>query len=320
MDFIKKYWIGVCSVIAIGISGLILYRGYLGYHSYPSDAVAETVGRCLACALVGFFVIKSVRQRLGIKKFEFFILCFSVAFSLYSAYEFVKTKRESRQLNNAQQEMARLAREYSDGITSKESANSYSAEKYGDLGKLIPIIKRSFESYNKMKSEINEASVDLDGILTPANLCDSEQIIKAKSIIRKLSNKLNKFERQYNEELVRVESDIKEAYSGDCNLKNHALRGFEKGKTEGRKLIAEYLFVERSAIQTIEDILNFLSNKTGSFWESDGGLAFKKDADATTFNLLVEKLAEHIKIEDAMMHKLEQHQQSTLQKFQEDCS
>ena len=85
-EVIKKHWISIFSVLALGSFGVILYRACSGYYDCPSDGVAQIVGGSLGYAFLGFFVLNSLRKRFKKGKLEFWLLCCSVSFSLCTIY------------------------------------------------------------------------------------------------------------------------------------------------------------------------------------------------------------------------------------------
>ena len=111
------------------------------------------------------------------------------------------------------------------------------------------------------------------------------------------------------------EAQIKDAFSGDENLKRQALRGFEKGKKASDELMNEFFLIEKETIQKIDNMLRFLSEKAGPFWEFEGSLVFEKDEDVDSFDQLVESLNEHSQKEYVILEKLENHKQSSIQKM-----
>ncbi len=315
MSFVKKYWISICSVLAIGISGFFLYKIFLRCHSCPPEGIGETVGKSLIYALLGFFVATSLRKRWKRKKLEFGILFFAVSFSLCAIYDVIKINGYFCRLNNSKQELVRLMRDTSNSSQSK-SSNNYTTEQYGDFAELLLIIKQTFESSEKMASEINIALEDCQDILTPTYLSEYENIIQAKDRIANLVEILNQCEKKYHEELASMESKIHKAFLGNEDLKKGVLKGFEEGKQTSSKLHDEYIQIEKKSAQRINDILNFLSARSGTFYEADGAFFFKGDEDVIQYNDLVQKLVEQFKEEEIIIQKLEAHQQSTLQRME----
>ncbi len=215
---------------------------------------------------------------------------------------------------NTKQEFARLANDF-ERIPPQKSEHEYSIEQYGDFSKIIPLLKKSFEFSEKMEVEINAACSELENILLPANLCENEHITQAKKRVASFSTTLSHFEQEYEHEFVLMQEEIKKAFFGNENLKKQALIGFEKGRKTSSKLMNEYFNIEKVGAKKIEDILNFLSTKLGTFSESEGLLIFENDEDADTFNQLVQSLTDHIQKEDLINKKLETHRQSLLQKM-----
>ena len=292
-----------------------LYEGFVGYYIHPSEGIARTTGRSITYASMAFFAANFLRKRWERKRLELWIFCFAVSFSLCATYDLIKTNTQVSQLNNSKQEMARLANDF-DKAPSQKSLNEYSKEQYGDFSKIIPLIKHSLESSEDMAAEINEANANLTGILTPANLSDHEKILKAKKLIAIFADKLDRYKKRYNEEVNLRESELKKAFFDNAYLKRQALIGFEEGKKISNKLMNEYFHVENDSVQKITDILNFLSERSGSFWESDEILIFENDEDADMFNQLAQNLTEHSQKEDIIIKKLERHRQSVLQEMQ----
>jgi len=303
-------------MLAIGISGHFLYNGFLGYYTYPSEGIAGTTGRSLAYTFMIFFIANSLRKKWAREKLEFWLLCFAVSFSLCATYDLVKTNKKSKQLNNSKQELARLARDFSDTVSPKESINEYSTEEYGDFSNLLPLMKHSLDFSERMASEINAACADLENVLAPANLCEYENIIQSKVLIAIFVDKLDYYRKKYDEEFFFIQTKIKEAFPRNEALKRQVLNGFEEGKRTSDKLMNDYFRVERESAQKIDAILNFLSTKSGTFWESEGILFFKKDKDATTYNQLFQNLIEHTQKEELVIKKLESHRRSVLQEME----
>ena len=315
MKFVRRYWLGISSVLAISVSGFFLYRSLLGYYSYPSEGIAETLGKSLVYALLGFFVASSLRKRWKRTKLEFLIFCLAASFSVCAIYDSLKASTQTHQLSNSKREIARLANDFSGEKPSQTSVNEYSTEEYGDFSKMLPIIQHSLEFSEKMTSDINAACVGFEDVLSPSYLCKHKNILQAKELVNNFLDTLDDYEKRYKDEFVLMESKIKEAFSGKENLKRSALKGFEKGKAASSKLVSEYFLVERESAQSINNILNFLSSRFGSFWESNGTLIFKKDNDAEMYNSLVQKLITISEKEDIVVEKMESNKQLTLEKM-----
>ncbi len=314
MHFIKKYWVGICSVLAIGVSGFFLYSNIVGFYTNPSEGIVETSGKSTAYAFMAFFAASTLRKRWGKKKLEFLIFCFAVSFSLCSIYDSLTAIKQISQLNNAKQELARLANNL-ESVPSQKFENEYSIEKYGDFNKIIPLLQNSYAFSEKMDAEIDAAISELENILLPATLCDKDNIYQAKKRVASFSTKLSLLEQEYENEFLVMQEKIKKTVFANENLKKHALIGFEKGKKTTSSLMKEYFNTQKEGAKKIEDILNFLSTKLGTYSESEGLLIFENYEDVDTFNQLAQSLTDHIQKEDLINKKLETHRQSLLQKM-----
>lgn len=316
MKFIKRYWIVICSILVIGFFGFFLHKNFLGHCSSPPEKLGETVGKSLCYALVVFFAASFLRKRWGRKKLEFWILCFSISFSLCATYEVIKINKQTYCLNNYKQELIRLARDSAPSSSSKTS-NSYTTEKCGDLAELLPIIKHAAEFSEKMAADIAAACNDLENVLTPSYLREYENILQAKEKVIHFLDIINQCEIKYYEEMALMESKIHTAFLGKENLKKQALAGFEKGKQLSSELISEYFQVERNSTQKIKNVLDFLSSKSGTFWEADDIFFFQKDEDAALYIDLLQQVVDQGKEEDIIVQKLEAYRQSAFQRIED---
>lgn len=312
MSFIKKYWLGICSVLAIAIFGFVLYGSLVGNHMYPFKGMAYTTGRAIVYAIISFFVVNFLRKRWERTRLEFGIYCFAASFCLCATNDLIKINTLVNQLNNSKQEMARLAEDV-DKVPSQKSVNEYSEEQYGDFSKILSLLKHSLESSEDIAAEMIEARANLEDILTPENLSDREKIFKLKKQIAIFSDKLDRFKKRYVEEMNRREIEIKKAFSGNEEMKGYVLRGFEKGKKVSNKLMKEYFHIEKETVQKITETLDFLSEKSGPFWVSGETIIFEKDEDLDIFNQLAQNMVDLGQKEVAIIEKLEMHKQSVLQ-------
>jgi hypothetical protein len=315
MNFIKNYLLLAFSILAIAIAGFFLYDSFAGYYIHPSEGIARTTGRAIAWGFMIFFAANFMRKRWELKRLEFWIFCFAISFSLCATYDSIKINIKVHQVNNTKKEIALIAEGF-DSTAPQQYLNEYSKEKYGDYSEIIPIIKNALESSDDMVAEINEACANIADLLTPENLSEYKKILMAKNQIAIFTDKLNLYKKGYIEEANRRESEIKKAFAGNESLKRQVLIGFEEGKKISEKLMNEYFQVEDESVLKITAILDFLSTKSGSFWESDGMFVFEKDEDADMFNQLAQNLIEHSQKEDLVIEKLERHRQAALQKMQ----
>ena len=194
------------------------------------------------------------------------------------------------------------------------SMNEYSAS--DDFSKILLIIKNSLELSDQMISEIHTACADFKDILTPTSLCKYENIMQSKELVSTFVNTLDQYEKKYKEELVLLESRVKEAFLEKKSVKRSALKGFKKDKATSMKLMSEYFFIAREGAQIIHDVLDFSSAKLGSFWESNGALIFKKDEDAAMYNTLLQELIEISKEEAIIFEKLKMNNEAILKKME----
>lgn len=312
-NFFKKYWIGICSVLTIGVAGFFLSKSSSGYYDYSSEAVGETVGKALAYSLFVFLIANSIRKRAKRKKLEFWIFCFALSFSLCAIYDSVKITKQKRQLSNSTQEITRLVSDYSSEKT-QHPPKEYSSEEYGPLGKLLPIIKQSFEFSQNFTSEINAACTELENILIPENLCEHEHLVQSKVKVKSFLKKLDHLENVYHKEIDSLETKIQQAYADNNRLKTCALKGFEKGRAEGAKLVEEYLNIEKGSMRKLDELLTFLLKTSKRFYVSSGTLYFERDEDTETYNKLIREIIEYVAKEDAVTRKIECHQQSLIEK------
>lgn len=315
MNFVRNYWLGICFALAIIISGFFLHKNFVEYDSYPFEGIGKTLGISLVVSFIVFFAAYSLRERWNRVKLEFWIFCLAASFSLCAFYDLIMTSTQVYQLNNFKREIVRLSTDFSDEKKNQVSVNEYSTEEYGDLSKILPIIQSSLEFSEQMSSDIDAASVGFEGMLMPSNLCKHENILQAKEIVNNFLDTLDNCEKRRRDEFVLMESKIKEAFSGKEHLKNSALKGFEKSKTDCNKIESEYFLLERECAQSINDILNFLSSKFGSFWESDGTLIFEEEEDSDMYNSLAQKLITISEKENIAFEEIENNEQLRLQKM-----
>lgn len=310
MSYIKKYWLEICSILAIGIFGFLLYKSFVGYMN-PAEGIGRTTGRSTIYALIIFFAANFLRKRWGRKKLEFWIFCFAVSFSVCATYDLIKTNINTYQLNNAKQELARLFKDLDKGALSP--VNEYSEVQYGDFANVFIVLKDSFKLSENLTAEINEACTDLENIINPEALCEYENIIQAKNTVAAFAEKLNLCEKKYDESLALTQFRFNEVLSGNENLKRHFLKGFEEGKKTSNELMNEFFDIEKKSAQKIDDVLTFLSTKSGTFMWSDGTFIFDTDEDVDMFNQLVQTLSELGQKEELIIEKLEGYRQSVLQ-------
>jgi hypothetical protein len=317
MNFLRKHCLLLSSILMTGILGFFLHNklSEYGYYSYPSEKVSEMLGRASVYSLVIFFASNTLRKRWGRKKLEFWMLCLFLSFSLCTAYTLIKGDKEPYQFNNFKQEISRLVSDSSSVGVAQGSTSEYSVEDYGDLAGMLPIMKEALEYSEKMTAEINAACADLEDIFNRKDLCQYENIIRARVCVASFMDKLNECEKKYAEDVVYVESRIKDVFSEKENLKRAALRGFARGKKTGNELTAEYFNIERAVAKKIDNMLSFLAKKSGSFTRQDGQFIFKSDRDADTYNVLVEDFIEYSKKEELVLERLARHKQSIFKKW-----
>ena len=185
-------------------------------------------------------------------------------------------------------------------LANTRSVNECS-EEYYDFFKMMHIIKVSLEF-----SE--EVAANFEGALSSKNLCEYENIMQAKEFISTFVSTLDLYEKKYKEEIVLLESRIKESMP--------AFKELEECRAILIQLMSEYFFIEREGAEIVNDMLDFSSTKLGSFWESNGSLIFQKDEDAAMYNALVRKLIQASKEENILIEKLEMHRQWILKKME----
>jgi hypothetical protein len=143
MNFAKKYWLGIGSMLVIGIFGFFLYKNFTSYYSYPSEKISEEmgkiVGKSLLPAFMVFLVVNFLRKRWGRQRKEFFLLCFTLSFSAYATYDLVIAKvKTDWQCKNFARELLSQSAGDSSHTPASQSVNEFSTEKYGDFAKILP--------------------------------------------------------------------------------------------------------------------------------------------------------------------------------------
>lgn len=316
MKIIKKYWIGICSSIAIGFFWVILYLTCSVYNSHSHLEVSETVGRSLVFALIGFFCANSIRKRWGRKRLEFWIFCFSISFSVCAIYDFGKAQRQIVYYTNFKKEIVCLMQDFVDQKMPQKSINAYSRKEYGDFSVFLLATRQSAEISNKIMSEMNGAVAKLEEVFDFTNLSNPEYFLQSQGIINNCVHTLNECERWYNQESARIESLIGEAVFENRSLKYDFVKGHKEGKIKANEFMTEYFNIERDCFGAIDKLVNFLSERQGQFFMSeDDTLTFKEDVDIDGWNVLAQNLAEHIEKEESIVKRMEDRREFAMQNW-----
>ncbi len=250
------------------------------------------------------------KKRKKINKLEYWIIGVTTFYLLSVVGGRVETNLSARHLNNFRQEMARLSR--------GAYPSQYTAEEYGDLAQLLPILESSFRFSEKMMSEVDAAWAHCKEVLTPEYLCEYANIIQAKKRVANLLDTLNRYEREYYEEYALMESKIHTEFLGKEILKSQILEDLEKNKEVSIELASQYFQIQRQVAQKMNEIFDFLSAKAGDFWRIGDTFVFKVEEDERLFNSLVQKLIEHSEEESLFLQKLEAHKQIPIRKIEFD--
>lgn len=317
MDFIKKYWPVFCGILALAITLFFFYDRVVRFSVDPLKDATMTTFRSLIVAFIGFFITNSMRKRLKRTKIEFLFMCFATFFSLCAINKGLNVKK-IYQVNNAQQEFARLARhEFS---TQCNATNDYDTEEFGDFAYPLSMWRHSLEFSQKMKSEIQVACTHFQSIFTPQYLAEYQNVMQAKERLRNLLDVLNQYEKKVPNELAFLESKFNKLFSEKSSAVKVARTEFEKEKRISTELLSEYFQIEHECVHVFNEMLNLLAANSGAYyWNSDNTLRFESDADVAMWNKLVEKSDDIIKRESLVMQKLKERNQLAKEQL-EKCS
>lgn len=319
MNFIRKYWMGICSPLAIGITGFFLFQSLIGSYLDPAGFMGRVSAKSLIFSVVGFLAATSLRKRWKKKKLEFWIFCLAISFSLiasssiYVINDSKKVSNQTRQMNNADRELVRLFRDVVNDQSPQAFAKEYTSEEYGDFSEIMSMIQPSFGFFEQMSSTMNAAYNSFNNMVTPAILCESENILLAKELLGNFVDTIDTCEKKYKEELDMMEGKLREGFWKDERAKQGAIAGFEHSRSEMIQFMSEFFLLARESATRTHDLLDFLTMKVGNFCDSNGTFLFYNDEDGDTFDLLVQKICEK---EDMIAEKLEKNKQMMLKKLQ----
>ncbi|OGN64050.1 MAG: hypothetical protein A3E80_03385 [Chlamydiae bacterium RIFCSPHIGHO2_12_FULL_49_9] len=314
-EVIKKHWISIFSVLALGSFGVILYRACSGYYDCPSDGVAQIVGGSLGYAFLGFFVLNSLRKRFKKGKLEFWLLCCSVSFSLCTIYESVNLKKQKEILSKSKHEIAQIGQDLFGGTCVQEPCKNYSTDEYGDFAPILRLLQQTIAFSEEVSSELDHEIAGLENMLLPDKLSDYDHLVQSKEKLERFINKLNDSENKLNSGMSQVEMQINSAHFDKDTYKEAALKGFCEGRARSQGLIDEYYNVERSFASKAIRLIDFLSEFYGYYSVSAGKLIFQDEISAERYNQLFQEVIDLVQEEEAVVNQIEEHRQSVYQKW-----
>lgn len=313
MRFVKRYGLSLGSLLVIFIQSVLFYQHLVGSYVIPHQTLGETLGKAIVWGLIAFFVMGSLRKRWERKKFEFYMSCFATAFVLCAFGAMIEVHRQTYYINNFQQELVRLGR---GEVDTSETAHEYSAKKYGELAQILQIIRHSCEVSAKIGSQIEAAGLALGDIASPAQLCNRENILRAKERVANFIDVLNQCERKHYKELARVEEKFHKILPGKDRVTMRVLKAFEEDTRRASELFSGYLQVERECMQGFDDMLSFLFERVGCFLVEEETFFFETDEDIERYSELAEKLMQYGEKEALAVQELAAYHQSVLQKIE----
>lgn len=151
----------------------------------------------------------------------------------------------------------------------------------------------------------DETLRDLEGILDFENIFDSSNLIQSNEKVERALEKLNDYEKRYDQVIAKMNCTIKATNLENENLRTGLIIGFKLGIASHSRLIHEYFKVERSIMQVYRAALDLFITADGFFQLSeDGRLIFIRESDMEMFHFLVQEF-----------HKVASEEQKILQQL-----
>ena len=132
-------------------------------------------------------------------------------------------------------------------------------------------------------------AIPLSNVMKPATLTSAAGIRESRDLVAAYGRYLAHYESAIRTDRSRIESE-----AGQLDLSPAFRRGFvegiRKGQVESGRLNEEFLSVEHRLVSTLNEVLDFMSERAGRVTVSGGHLRFRSGDDVTAYNDLVHRI------------------------------
>lgn len=297
------------SIVLLFIStGMIIFKSII--ESPGIDGIAIAVGTAVGTMLgyYPFILIPSYliwrfifQKKIGNTLFFFSIICFIVSINAY--VNTIKMKNESKKVVK---EMLSDFGDIINGKVIKKRDFNNDNEVYKNLAPLIKISNdyawQLQNDFIKMNGEIEEQQIET--ILTKQTLENPQKIAQAQERLKNIYNILNKYENLLKQRQGEADRKINNLEL-QIDLKKEVLASYNKEKNQNNQNMAEFFRIEKSIISEIDNLLEFLKRKKGSYWFEGENIQFLSQKDITAYNNYIINISNLIEEEKSWQVKVQ---------------
>ena len=198
------------------------------------------------------------------------------------------------------------------------TSNSSTDKLVSLMGKMKYKIKKLGDDMTSLNQKLS--SFDISHVLTPERLTTKEGIQTSRKEVRTLQSLIDERQSILQRYFAGVENLIKTEDVSEVD-RTQTLDGFNKGKTNTKKLYDALRDAQAASMKSTTDLLDFAENILGSTLVQDGKIMFQTKTDLDEYNRLMGILRSGSTREEAVtsqiMAKIQSSRQEMLKEYHE---
>ncbi len=276
------------ALLVLAIVSIWLLLFFTSKENVSSNAliykIGQTVGYSLWLGLGSYLVYRFIlKRRRGSGLLTFLILLF-----LLSLTQLIAVKRAESRDQALLSSLAQILKATIEGQPIDTSAINNK-----ELGELRPVIDFTLSYNHDIQMLSQEMFTELNGcygdILTPSRLASASELQRSRIQIAKADS----INHHYEKRLVdRIDSACRQARALeiDDNFRVNFVGGFDESTSRTKIKIDELFSIQDRYIRAMDDMMQFLLNRQGTYRLENGQLVFDTEANLLGYNQFVDQV------------------------------
>lgn len=308
LNFIKENLIFLTSILVISILSFIVYSNYVGYYTNPSAGMGAILAESLGGSVIIGLLLKNTTLS-KLRKLYYWVACFAIIMPVYSINDIIKVKKEKTHLSNFLSERLR--------ILNKDLTKPFTLDLEKDYGKykdLLIILNEGCHELDKIRLNLENLDKKIESFLDSINLSELTSIKEIDKISTEVLNELTASKNAFDNCCDNIQLQIQNINNIDIRTKNCIISNFKEKRI--LLLIDQYFDIQKEGILSILELLKFIADKQGLYYQDNDQFIFQNEIDQNKFNQLVKKIEKHVDKEEEITLKIEEYKKEHLLEIQ----
>ena len=188
-------------------------------------------------------------------------------------------------------------------------------KQYQLLNTMRDMFKESFQITAEIQDSIKEAQIST--ILTSQVLGDQKELSMARERLKTAMNKIDDLGKEFINNMDTFVSKVNKLDLSE-EYKQGIIDGYLNSSGNSKETMRNYYQIEMDIFASIDDILEYMQSKEGTYTFNSSAIIFENDADAEEYNKLYQNLEQDVAKETEWLKKRNESLGSRLNEFKDE--